>query len=227
MKISVVMPVYNEAKTIAEVVRKVERVPFDKEIIIVNDGSIDGTGGILAELQKSHIKIIHHEKNKGKGAALRTGFQHVTGDIVIVQDADLEGDVKEYPELIAPIIDGFADVVYGSRLLGAKVHRVNMFWHKVANTLLTLFTNILYNAALTDMETGYKVFRRGVVEKLDIKSDDFAVEPEITAKVFKRRYRVYEVPISYYGRTYEEGKKIKRTDFFRAVWALLKYRFVD
>lgn len=227
MKISVIVPVYNERNTIREIIRRIIAVPLDKQIIIVDDGSSDGTREILSNLKNSDIKILFHVKNMGKGAALRTGISHATGDIIITQDADLEYDPNEYFELIKPIVAGNADVVYGSRLSGGKPQRVYLFWHKLGNNFLSLVTNILFNATLSDMETGYKVFKREIFEKIKIKSSGFAVEPEITAKVFKNKYRVYEVPISYYGRTYAEGKKITWKHGFEALSALLKFRFFD
>lgn len=227
MKLSVVVPVYNEVKTIAEIIRRVDALDLDKEIIIVDDGSVDGTREILARIKEPHIKVLYHQKNMGKGAALRTAFREAKGDIIIIQDADLEYDPKEYKGLIEPIEAGAADVVYGSRLTGGRPQRVYMFWHKLGNNFLTFVTNLLYNTTLTDMETCYKVFKREVIESFKIKSNDFAFEPEFTAKVFKRNYRVYEVPISYYGRSYAEGKKITWWHGIKAFWALLKYRFID
>jgi glycosyltransferase involved in cell wall biosynthesis len=227
MKISVVMPVFNEARTIKEIIKRVKDQPVEKEIIIVDDSSTDGTSEILRSLNDAQIRVYFHDKNKGKGAALRTGFQHTKGDIVITQDADLEYDPAEYGALVEPIKNGVADVVYGSRLWGGKPQRVHMFWHKAGNRLITFIANVLFNNTLTDIETGYKVFRKGVVESLKLKSKDFSIEPEITAKIFKKNYRVYELPISYYGRTYKEGKKITWRHGFGAIWALIKYRFVD
>lgn len=227
MKISVVMPVYNESDTIEQIVSKVKSVQIDKEIIIVDDGSSDGTRGKLQRLEGSGVNIFYHEKNIGKGAALRTGFKHCKGEIVIIQDADLEYDPQEYSSLIDPIVRGSADVVYGSRLSGGRPQRVYMFWHKAGNRFLTLLTNILYNNTLSDMETGYKVFRRSVLDSFTIKSNGFCVEPEITAKVFKRNYRIYEIPISYYGRAYSEGKKITWKHGISAIVALLWYRIFD
>lgn len=229
MKLSIVVPVYNEVNVIAQTINSIKDVKIDgeKEIIIVDDGSTDGTFEVLDSIRDDAIKICRHDQNQGKGRALKTGFKHVEGDIVIIQDADLEYDPKEYSALLDPIINHGADVVYGSRLSGGRPTRVYMFWHKVGNCILTLLTNVLYNTTVTDMETGYKVFKREVVDKLDIKSKDFAVEPEITAKVFKKRFKVYEVPISYYGRTYSEGKKIRWYHAIGAIWALIKYKFID
>ncbi len=231
MKISVIMPVFNETDTVEEIVRRVREVPLEKEILIVDDGSSEETRrrlkAIEASLGDEGVKVFYHEKNLGKGAALRTGFRHATGEIILTQDADLEYDPSEYPELIEPIQQGVADVVYGSRLSAAKPQRVYLFWHKLGNNFLTFVTGFLYNTTLSDMETGYKVFRREVIQGMTLRSSDFRIEPELTAKIFKRKWRVYEIPISYYGRTYAEGKKIHWTDGFLALWALLKYRFVD
>ena len=231
MKLSVVIPIFNESGTVQDIIEKVRKIPIDKEIVVVDDGSSDGTREKLKQLESRNdasFRVFYHEKNMGKGAALRTGFRHAKGDVVITQDADLEYDPSEYQLLLEPILKGVADVVYGSRLSGGKPRRVYLFWHKVGNGFLTFFTNFLYNTTLTDMETGYKVFRREVIQSITIRSNDFRVEPELTAKVFKaRKWRVYEIPISYYGRTHAEGKKIHWTDGFRALWALLKYRFVD
>ena len=229
MKLSIVMPVYNEVSSILKAIDSIKntKIDLEKEIIIVDDGSQDGTSNVLESIKDDMIKIYRHEKNQGKGAALKTGFSHVTGDIVIIQDADLEYDPNEYGALLDPIINHDAEVVYGSRLSGGRPARMHMFWHKVGNSVLTFLTNILYNTTITDMETGYKVFKRHVADNLDIKSKDFSVEPEITAKVFKKRYKVYEVPISYYGRSYSEGKKIRWHHGITAIWTLLKYRFID
>ncbi len=231
MKLTVIIPVYNEANTILEILKRVKRVDLEgmeKEIIIVDDCSSDGTTEILQkQVNSSQTKVFYHQKNQGKGAALRTGFKYITGDIVIIQDADLEYDPEDYVFLIEPIKKGVADIVYGSRLSGGRVQRVYMFWHKVGNRLITLIANVLYNNTLTDIETGYKVFRREVLQNLRLKSNDFCIEPEITARVFKKGYRVYEVPISYYGRTYKEGKKITWKHGFGAIWTLIKYRFIN
>ena len=225
MKLSVVIPCYNEAETIRRIVEHVRAAPVpDQEIIVVDDGSTDGTPEVLRqEVAPLVDRIIYHEVNRGKGAALRTGFAVATGDIVLVQDADLEYDPQEYPKLIKPIVDGQADVVFGSRFMGGGAHRVVYFWHMVGNKLLTLGSNMLTNLNLTDMETCYKVFRREVLQKITIEEDRFGFEPEITAKVAKLRVPIYEVGISYYGRTYEEGKKIGWRDGFRALYAILKY----
>lgn len=227
MNLSVIIPVYNEEKNIEKIIKRVQAQKMAKEILIVDDGSLDGTRDILKKLDgKKKIHVILHEKNQGKGAAVVTGMNAATGDILLIQDADLEYDPRDYPALLQPIEEGLADVVYGSRFLGAA-HRVTMFWHQVANKMLTFMTNILYDSILTDMETGYKVFRRNVIEGIHIRSKRFNFEPEFTAKILKRRYRIYEVPITFNPRDYTEGKKIKLKDAFEAVWALIRYRFSD
>jgi glycosyltransferase involved in cell wall biosynthesis len=225
MKLSVVMPVYNEQATLREVVARVLAVPFEVELICVDDGSRDGSREILAELQIDHpqIRVMLQPKNMGKGAALRCGIQEATGDFIIIQDADLEYDPSDYPALLGPLIEDKADVVYGSRFLGSGPHRVLYFWHSVGNSVLTLISNALTNMNMTDMETCYKVFRREILQSIPIEEDRFGFEPEITVKISKRRLRVYEVGIGYWGRTYEEGKKIGWRDGFRALWCLLKY----
>jgi glycosyltransferase involved in cell wall biosynthesis len=226
MKLSVIMPVYNEERTIQEIVKRVLEVPLEKELVIVDDCSTDRTSELLkVYANKAEIKVLRHEKNQGKGAAIRTGIQAATGDMIVIQDADLEYDPAEYPILVKPIIEGRADVVYGSRFLG--LHRVFFFYHYLGNKFLTFLTNLLYNTMLTDMETCYKVFRAEVLKGITIKSHRFNFEPEITAKVFKKKLRVYEMPISYYGRDYSEGKKIGLRDVLPAIWAILKYRVVD
>lgn len=227
MNLSVIIPVYNEEKNIREIIRRVQASKLAKEIIVVDDGSQDGTRDILKKLDgKRKVRVVLHEKNQGKGAAVVTGMKAAKGDVLLIQDADLEYDPRDYPALLKPITEGLADVVYGSRFLGAA-HRVAMFWHQVANQLLTLMTNILYDSILTDMETGYKVFRREVIEGITIRSKRFNFEPEFTAKILKRRYRIFEVPITFNPRDYADGKKIKLKDAFEAVFALLRYRFFD
>ena len=224
--LSVVMPVYNEKNTIEEIIPRVLAVPLRIELIVVDDGSTDGTRDLLTALnQKYPFKLIFQPKNGGKGNALKRGFQDVTGDLVVIQDADLEYSPEEFPELISLICEGRADVVYGSRFLGR--HRVFLFTHYAGNRLLTLITNVMYNTMLTDMETCYKVMRTEVLRSFALESDGFGIEPEMTAKIFKRGYRVYEIPITYDGRGYEEGKKITWRDGVVALWVLLKYRFTE
>jgi glycosyltransferase involved in cell wall biosynthesis len=225
-KISVVIPVYNENQWVRELVRRVRAVPIPKEIILVDDCSTDGTRDTLKELKQECCKVILQPKNQGKGAALRTGFQHATGDVIIVQDADLEYDPAEYPKLIQPILEGKADVVYGSRFIG-ETHRVLYFWHMISNKLLTMASNLFTNLNLTDMETCYKVFRREVLDGMVLKSDRFGFEPEFTAKIAKKNLRIYEIPISYSGRTYEEGKKIGLKDAFQALFCIIRYWLVN
>jgi glycosyltransferase involved in cell wall biosynthesis len=227
MKLSVIIPVYNEVASIEEILRRVQATGRASEIVVVDDGSTDGTREVLARLDgQGNVRVLFHEKNRGKGAAIRTGLQAAQGDVLLIQDADLEYDPRDYPLLLRPIEEGIADVVYGSRFLGGP-RRVVMFWHMVANKLLTMFTNILYDTILSDMETGYKVFRREVIQDMPLRANRFDFEPEFTAKVLKRHYRIFEVPISFNPRDYSQGKKIKLRDAFEAVWTLLKYRFVD
>jgi glycosyltransferase involved in cell wall biosynthesis len=228
-RLSVVIPVYNEERWIREVVRRVRAVPIPKEVIIVDDCSTDGTRAVLRELDGGDVRVVLQPHNQGKGAALREGFRHAVGDVVIVQDADLEYDPAEYPRLIQPILDNRADVVYGSRFIG-DTHRVLYFWHAVANKALTLLSNMFTDLNLTDMETCYKVFRREVLQGIKLKSNRFGFEPEITAKISQKRnpsWRIYETPISYSGRTYEEGKKIGLKDAFNALWCILRFRYFD
>ncbi len=225
MKLSVVMPIYNERNTLRSVIQRVLSVPLDIELLCVDDGSSDGSTEILSELRAEHenLRFFLQPHNMGKGAALRRGIQEATGDFVIVQDADLEYDPQDYPTLLDPLTQGKADVVYGSRFLGSGPHRVLYFWHSVGNWILTLLSNCLTNINLSDMETCYKAFRREVIQSIPIEENRFGFEPEITVKVAKRRLRIYEVGISYWGRTYEEGKKIGWKDGVRALWCLLKY----
>jgi glycosyltransferase involved in cell wall biosynthesis len=228
MKLSVVMPVFNEVRTLEEILARVQSAPFDKEIIVVDDYSTDGTVDVLKRIadQSENVRAFYHDRNRGKGAALRTGFGQVSGAIVIIQDADLEYDPREYPRMLEPILDGRADVVYGSRFLGGP-HRVMFFWHYAGNQFLTLLSNILSNLNLTDMETCYKAFRKEVLKDLTLKSDRFGFEPEFTLKVARRKFRIYEVPISYSGRTYEEGKKINWKDGIAAIFSIIRFRFFD
>jgi glycosyltransferase involved in cell wall biosynthesis len=227
--LSVVIPVYNEKETVLRIIAKVLKLDFVKEVLVVDDGSTDGTRELLQETPfDGRVKLFFHDRNRGKGAALRTGFGHVEGEIVAIQDADLEYDPDEFVEMIRPIIEGVADVVYGSRLSGGKPQRVHLFWHRMGNIFLTFLTDLLYNATLSDMETCYKMFRKSVLDTIRIESDGFSVEPELTAKICKnKQWRVYELPISYYGRSYAEGKKISWKHGFSALWTLLKYRFKD
>ena len=227
MALSVIIPVYNEKNTINEILIRVQAMDMVDEIIVVDDGSIDGTREILQEMDGvGPIRVVYHEKNQGKGAAVVTGIKNSEGDVILIQDADLEYDPRDYPGLLKPIEEEIADVVYGSRFLGGP-RRPTMFWHMVANKILTLMTNILYDNILTDMETGYKVFRRDVVSDMTIHARRFDFEPEFTAKIMKRKVRIFEVPISFNPRDYDEGKKIKLKDAVEAVWTLIKYRFVD
>jgi len=228
MKLSVVIPCYNEAATIERVVEAVRNAPWPEvELIVVDDGSTDGTRALLEGSLRPRIdRLLLHDRNRGKGAALRTGFQGATGDFVIVQDADLEYDPRDYPAVLAPLVDGRADVVYGSRFLGGAPHRVLYFWHSVGNGFLTLLSNMFTDLNLTDMETCYKAFRREVIQSIEIEEERFGFEPEVTAKVARLGCRIYEVGISYSGRTYAEGKKIGYRDGFRAIWCILKYNLL-
>jgi glycosyltransferase involved in cell wall biosynthesis len=224
VKLSVVIPVYNEAATIREVVARVRSIPFEKEVVIVDDGSTDGTRDLLRGLSElPDVRVFEQPRNFGKGAALRRGFQEVRGDVVLVQDADLEYDPGDYPALLRPIVEDKADVVYGSRFVGSDAHRVLYFWHTVGNRVLTVLSNMATNLNLTDMETCYKVFRRPVLESLRLTEDRFGFEPEITAKVARGGWRIYEVGISYAGRTYDDGKKIGWRDGVWAIWCIFKY----
>ena len=226
MKLSVVIPVFNEAKTIAQLVERVQRVQVDKEIVIVDDYSTDGTHEEIDRIAKlfDNVRSFHHERNYGKGRALRTGFEQAQGDYVIIQDADLEYDPEDYSQLLKPLDSGKADAVYGSRFLSTQERRVLYFWHSVGNRLLTLLSNMMTDLNLTDMETCYKVFRRELIQSIPLEEDRFGFEPEITAKLAKARARIYEVGISYHGRTYEEGKKIGMKDGFRALWCIVKFK---
>jgi glycosyltransferase involved in cell wall biosynthesis len=227
MQLTVIIPVYNEAKTIEEIVRRVQKTGLANEILIVDDGSTDGTRDLLAALDgRDQIRVLLHDRNRGKGAAVLTGVAASRGEVLLIQDADLEYDPREYPNLLRPLEEGLADVVYGSRFLGAA-RRPILFWNMVANRILTFVTNILYNNILSDMETGYKVFRRQVAEDMKLRARGFEFEPEFTAKVLKRKVRVFEVPIAFNPRDYAEGKKIKMRDAFIAVWTLIRYRFGD
>lgn len=227
MKISVIIPAYNEAKTIREIIHRVKQTGLIDEIVVVDDGSTDGTRDILAEIKHSgSVRVIFHERNLGKGAAVRTGIHNAANEVMIIQDADLEYDPRDYPGLFRPLEEGIADVVYGSRFLGGA-RRPILYWNMVANRILTFVTNILYNNILTDMETGYKVFRRSVVKDMPLHARGFEFEPEFTAKILKRKVRIFEVPITFNPRDYVDGKKIKAKDAFIALWTLIKYRFVD
>lgn len=226
--LSIIVPVYNEEKTVALILKTVSRLSLPgigKDIVVVNDGSADGTAAVLRKIKIPGVRIFHHEKNRGKGAAIRTAIPHTKGDFVIIQDADLEYDPNDYQKLLEPLIQGRADVVYGSRFRG--VHRAFMFWHSIGNKFLTLVTNILYDTILTDMETCYKVFRGEVIRGLELRSNRFEIEPEMTAKILKKKCRIFEVPISYSGRGFEEGKKITWRDGFSALATLVRYRFTN
>jgi glycosyltransferase involved in cell wall biosynthesis len=224
VRVSFIVPIHNEVATIEEVLERVHELPLEKQVIAVDDGSTDGPGDVLDRWQAKHGIVVIRQPHRGKGAAIRAALPYVEGEIVVIQDADMEYDPAEVPALIEPIERGAADVVFGSRLSGGRPQRAYLFWHLVGNRLLSLLTNVLYNTTLTDIETGYKAFRSDVLRTLDLRSDDFAIEPEIAAKVCKRKLRIYELPIAYYGRTYEEGKKITWRDGLKAVWVLLRFR---
>ncbi len=227
MKLSVIIPIYNESKTINEIIKRVQATGLADEILAIDDGSTDGSRDILARIDgNENVRVFYHPQNQGKGKAVRTGIENARGDLIIIQDADLEYDPREYPNLLRPIQEGIADVVYGSRFLGAG-RRPVLFWNMVANKILTLVTNILYNNILTDMETGYKLFRRQVVQNMNLHARGFEFEPEFTAKILKSKARLYEVPITFNPRDYSEGKKIKMRDAFVALWTLVKYRFIN
>ena len=226
MIVSFLIPAFNEARTIAEVIDRVTQLPFQKQLIVIDDGSTDETPGILERLSEGRDDlVVIRQANRGKGAAIRAGIPRIEGEIVVIQDADMEYDPAEVPSLIDPIVQGHADVVYGSRLAGGRPQRAYLFWHLLGNRFLSLFTGILYNTTLSDMETGYKAFRSDVLRSLDLRENDFAIEPEITGRICKLHLRIYELPISYYGRTYAEGKKITWRDGFKAVWVLIRVRF--
>ncbi len=229
MKLSIVIPVYNEEDTLEEIFRRVQATPYHKEIIAVDDASMDGSQDILKRLAEEYenVRLFFHDKNQGKGAALRTGFAQVTGDVVVIQDADLEYDPVDYPALLDPIERNLADVVYGSRLIGAQPHRVLFFWHYMGNRCVTFLSNMLTNLNLSDMEVGYKVFKAEVLKDIQIKSNRFGVEPELTAKIAKQGIRIYEVPISYHGRDYAHGKKITWRDGIAAIFHIIRFRFWD
>jgi glycosyltransferase involved in cell wall biosynthesis len=221
MRVSFLIPAFNEEATIGEVLERIDQLGLDKQVVVIDDGSHDRT----AEIAEQHGATVIRQANAGKGAAIRAAIGQIDGDIAVIQDADMEYDPVEVPELIEPIVRGVADVVYGSRLRGGKPQRAYLFWHLVGNRFLSLLTSLLYNTTLSDMETGYKAFRADVLRSLELRENRFGIEPEITAKICKRKLRVYELPISYYGRTFEEGKKITWRDGFRAIWVLLRVRF--
>ena len=228
MRISFLVPSYNERATILEVLERVEALGLDRQIVVVDDGSTDGTSELLREWEAGREGVVVvRQENRGKGAAIRAAIPYIDGDIAVIQDADLEYDPADVPALVEPIERGMADVVFGSRLSGGRPQRAYLFWHLVGNRFLSLLTGLLYNTTLSDMETGYKAFRSDVLRSLDLRQDDFSIEPEMTAKVCKRKLRIYQLPISYYGRTYEEGKKITWRDGFKAIWVLLRVRIRD
>jgi glycosyltransferase involved in cell wall biosynthesis len=228
MRISFLVPAYNESATILEVLERIDALDMDKQVIVVDDGSTDATARLVEQWQADHDSIVLvMQKNQGKGAALRAAIPHIDGDIAVVQDADMEYDPADVPDLIEPIERGVADAVYGSRLVGGKPQRAYFFWHMVGNRFLSLLTGLLYNTTLSDMETGYKAIRADLLRSLDLRQSDFSIEPEITGKLCKRGARVYEMPIAYYGRTYAEGKNITWRDGFKAIWVLFRVRFAD
>ena len=228
MRISFLIPTFNESKTIVEVLERIEALGVDRQVIVVDDGSTDGTPELLERWKASHPDIVLiRQENEGKGAAIRAAIPHIDGEIAVIQDADMEYDPADVPALVEPIERGSADVVFGSRLSGGRPQRAYLFWHLVGNRFLSLLTGVLYNTTVSDMETGYKAFRSEVLRSLDLRQNDFSIEPEMTAKVCKRNLRVYQLPISYYGRTYEEGKKITWRDGFKAIWVLLRVRVRD
>jgi glycosyltransferase involved in cell wall biosynthesis len=228
MRISFLIPTFNERATIIEVLERIEALGVDRQVIVVDDGSTDGTFDLLERWKRSHPDIVLvRQANAGKGAAIRAAIPHIDGEIAVIQDADMEYDPADFPSLVEPIERGSADVFFGSRLTGGKPQRAYLFWHLVGNRFLSLLTGVLYNTTLSDMETGYKAFRSEILRSLDLRQNDFSIEPEITAKVCKRKLRVYQLPISYYGRTYEEGKKITWRDGFKAIWVLLRVRVRD
>ncbi len=229
MKLSIIVPIYNEKATLEEIFRLVQATPYQKEIIAVDDASIDGSREILDRLaqQYDNVKAFYHQRNRGKGAALRTGFAQVTGDVVIIQDADLEYRPADYPSLLEPIEQDVADVVYGTRMVGGRPHRVLFFWHYMGNRAVTTLSNMFTNLNLSDMEVGYKVFKAEVLQGIEIKCERFGVEPELTAKICKKRWRIYEVPIQYHGRDYSEGKKITWRDGIAAIYHIIRFKFTD
>ena len=224
MRVSFIIPAYNEERTITEVLERVSALDLDKQIVVVDDGSTDRTPEILAAWAGRDGVVVVHQRNQGKGAAVRAAVPHLDGDIAVIQDADMEYDPSDVPRLVEPIMRGAADVVFGSRLRGGAPQRAHLYWHMLGNRFLSFVTNVLYNTTLSDMETGYKAFRTDVLRSLDMRQNDFSIEPEITGKVCKRRLRIYELPIAYYGRTYDEGKKITWRDGFKALWVLLRVR---
>jgi glycosyltransferase involved in cell wall biosynthesis len=223
VKVSFLVPAHNEERTIGTVLERVRALPFEKQIVVVDDGSTDGTAAVLAAAAGPDLVVVAQE-NRGKGAAIRAAIPYADGDVCVIQDADLEYDPADVPALIQPILDGVADVVYGSRLSGGRPQRAYLFWHRVGNRVLSLLTGVLYNTTLTDMETGYKAFRTEVLRSLDLREDGFSIEPEITGRICRQKLRVYELPISYFGRTYAEGKKITWRDGFKALWVLVRVR---